>query len=48
MFQDFIYLDIDRVQSILAQLQHGLLNELIGSLLLMDIKIDSFSGKQLI
>ncbi len=29
MFRDFIYLDIDRVQSILAQLQQGLLNELM-------------------
>jgi hypothetical protein len=29
MFRDFIYLDIDRVQSILAQLQRGLLNEMM-------------------
>jgi hypothetical protein len=29
MFRDFIYLDIDRVQSILAQLQQGLLNEVL-------------------
>jgi hypothetical protein len=29
VFRDFIYLDIDRVQSILAQLQQGLLNELM-------------------
>ena len=29
VFRDFIYLDIDRVQSILAQLQQGLLNEML-------------------
>lgn len=29
MFRDFIYLDIDRVQSILAQLERGLLSELM-------------------
>lgn len=29
MFRDFIYLDIDRIQSILAQLQQGLLSELM-------------------
>ncbi len=29
MFRDFIYLDIDRVQSILAQLEQGLLNEVM-------------------
>ena len=29
MFRDFIYLDINRVQSIIAQLQQGLLNEVM-------------------
>ena len=29
MFRDFIYLDIDRVQSIFAQLQQGLLNQVL-------------------
>ena len=29
MFRDFIYLDTDRVQSIIAQLQEGLLNEVL-------------------
>jgi len=29
VFRDFIYLDIDRIQSILAQLQEGLLNEVM-------------------
>jgi hypothetical protein len=29
MFRDFVYLDINRVQSIIAQLQQGLLNEVI-------------------
>ena len=29
MFRDFIYLDIDRVQSIIAQLQEGLLEQII-------------------
>ncbi len=29
MFRDFIYLDIDRIQSILAQLQHGLLDAMM-------------------
>lgn len=29
MFRDFIYLDINRVQSIIAQLQEGLLNEVL-------------------
>ncbi|MEJ7843431.1 MAG: hypothetical protein WKF95_16830 [Rubrobacter sp.] len=29
MFRDFIYLDINRVQSIIAQLQEGLLNEVM-------------------
>ncbi len=29
MFRDFIYLDIDRIQSILAQLEQGLLSELM-------------------
>lgn len=29
VFRDFIYLDIDRVQSIIAQLQEGLLNEVM-------------------
>lgn len=29
MFRDFIYLDINRIQSIIAQLQEGLLNEVL-------------------
>jgi len=29
MFRDFIYMDIDRIQSIIAQLQQGLLNEVL-------------------
>lgn len=29
MYRDFIYLDINRVQSIIAQLQQGLLNEML-------------------
>jgi hypothetical protein len=29
MFRDFIYMDIDRIQSIIAQLQEGLLNEVM-------------------
>lgn len=39
MFRDFIYLDINRVQSILAQLQQGLLNEV------MEGKTEQTSGK---
>jgi hypothetical protein len=39
MFRDFIYLDIDRVQSILAQLQQGLLTEM------MDGHTKAASGK---
>lgn len=39
MFRDFIYLDIDRVQSIIAQLQQGLLNEL------MEEKTEEVKGK---
>jgi hypothetical protein len=29
VFRDFIYLDTERVQSIIAQLQHGLLSEVM-------------------
>ncbi|CAA9493018.1 MAG: hypothetical protein AVDCRST_MAG25-3468 [uncultured Rubrobacteraceae bacterium] len=39
MFRDFVYLDINRVQSILAQLQQGLLNEV------MEGKMEQTSGK---
>lgn len=39
MFRDFIYLDINRVQSIIAQLQEGLLNEV------MEGKTEQTSGK---
>lgn len=39
MFRDFIYLDIDRVQSIIAQLQEGLLNEVLEG------KTEQTSGK---
>jgi hypothetical protein len=31
MFRDFVYLDLDRVQSILAQLEQGLLTGLMES-----------------
>ena len=39
MFRDFIYLDINRVQSIIAQLQEGLLNEV------MEGKTNQTAGK---
>ena len=39
MFRDFIYLDINRVQSIISQLQRGLLNEV------MEGKTEQTSGK---
>lgn len=29
MFRDFVYLDTERIQSIIAQLQHGLLNQVM-------------------
>ena len=39
MFRDFIYMDINRVQSIIAQLQQGLLNEVLEG------KTNQTSGK---
>ncbi len=39
MFRDFIYMDVNRVQSIIAQLQQGLLNEVLEG------KTEQTSGK---
>jgi hypothetical protein len=42
VFRDFIYLDIDRVQSIIAQLEQGLLNEV------MEGKTEQTSGRAMV